>query len=136
MDPLHALTVTEAAAEIRSGRLSPTAILEALLARIGARDPELKAWVWVDEKGALETARQRATEAQHQQFRGPLHGIPVGVKDIYHVAGMTTTAGAGAFAHERPTEDAESVARLRQAGAIILGKTKTTEFAYLDPADT
>ena len=136
MIPLHALTVTEAAAAIHSGQLSPTALLEALLARIGARDPGLKAWVWVDEKGALETARQRAAEAEARQFKGPLHGIPVGLKDIYHVAGMTTTAGAGAFAYERPTEDAESVARLRQAGAIIMGKTKTTEFAYLDPADT
>ncbi len=136
MDPLHALTVSEAAAGIRSGRLSPLSLLEALLARIDARDPGLKAWVWVDRKGALETARQRVAEAQKHEFRGPLHGVPVGVKDIFHVAGMTTTAGAGPFAHERPTEDAESVARLRQAGAIILGKTKTTEFAYLDPADT
>jgi len=136
MNPLHALTVTEAAAEIRNGRLSPTSILEALLARIDALDPEVKAWVSVDKKGALETARQRTAEAQGHQWRGHLHGVPVGLKDIYHVAGMTTTAGAGAFAHERPTEDAESVARLRQAGAIIVGKTKTTEFAYLDPADT
>lgn len=136
MDPLHALTVTDAAAEIRSGRLSPTAIVEALLARIEALDPEVKAWVSLDKKGALETARQRTAEAQGHQWRGHLHGVPVGLKDIYHVAGMTTTAGAGAFAHERPTEDAQSVARLRTAGAIVLGKTKTTEFAYLDPADT
>jgi len=136
MDPFHALTVSEAAAGIRSGRLSSLSLLEALLARIDALDPRLRAWVSVDKKGALETARQRAAEAQNGKFRGPLHGVPVGVKDIFHVAGMTTTAGAGAFAHERPTEDAESVARLRQAGAVILGKTKTTEFAYLDPADT
>lgn len=136
MDTLHALTVTAIAAEIRSGRLSPVALVEALLERVRALDPKFRAWVSVDEKGALDSARQRATEAQHREFRGLLHGVPVGLKDIFHVAGMTTTAGAGAFAHERPTEDAESVARLRRAGAVVLGKTKTTEFAYLDPADT
>ncbi len=136
MEPIHALTATEISARIRNGQLSPIALVEALLARMDALDPDVKAWVSVDRNGALETARQREAETQRRQFRGPLHGVPLGIKDIFHVAGMTTTAGAGPFAHERPTEDAESVARLRQAGAIILGKTKTTEFAYLDPADT
>lgn len=136
MDALHALTVTEISARIRRGELSAVALIEALLARIDALDPQVRAWVFVDRDGALESARQRDAEARAGQFRGPLHGVPVGLKDIYHVAGITTTAGAGAFAHERPTEDAESVARLRRAGAIVLGKTATTEFAYLDPAET
>ncbi|MBI4587778.1 MAG: amidase [Candidatus Rokubacteria bacterium] len=136
MDPSHTLTVTEISARIRAGQLSPLSLVEALLARIDALEPTVKAWVIVDRDGALETARQRAAEAQAGRFKGPLHGVPLGLKDIYHVAGMTTTAGAGAFAHERPVEDAESVARLRGAGAVILGKTTTTEFAYLDPTDT
>src|SRR5438477_1245522 len=67
---------------------------------------------------------------------GPLHGVPIGVKDIIDVAGMPTTAGARAFAHTRPTRDATCVARLRAAGAIVLGKTHTTQFAYRDPAPT
>lgn len=136
MDPLHALTVTKIADGIRSGRLSPVALVEALLARIEALDPQVKAWVTLDRASALETARQREAEARNRQFRGSLHGVPLGLKDIFHVAGLPTTAGAGAFAHGRPAEDAESVARLRQAGAVVLGKTKTTEFAYLDPTDT
>jgi Asp-tRNA(Asn)/Glu-tRNA(Gln) amidotransferase A subunit family amidase len=129
-------TAAEAAAEIRAGQLSPVALAEACLARIDALDEKVRAWVGVDRAGALAAAREREAEARAGRFRGPLHGVPVGVKDIFHVAGMVTTAGAGAFAHDRPTEDASAVARLRQAGAIVLGKTVTTEFAYLDPAET
>ncbi|MBI4562766.1 MAG: hypothetical protein HY724_12040, partial [Candidatus Rokubacteria bacterium] len=126
MEPVHALTVTEASARIRRGELSAVSLVEALLARTDALDASVKAWVAVDRTGALETAGQRDREALAGRLRGPLHGVPVGLKDIYHVAGMTTTAGAGAFAHERPAEDAESVRRLRQAGAIGLGKTAST----------
>jgi len=136
MNGLHTLTVAELSARIRSGELSAVALVEALLARIEALDPTMKAWVLVDRRGALETARQRDVEARTGQLGGVLHGVPVGLKDIFHVGGMITTAGAGPFAHERPTQDAESVARLRRAGAIVLGKMATTEFAYLDPAET
>jgi aspartyl-tRNA(Asn)/glutamyl-tRNA(Gln) amidotransferase subunit A len=110
--------------------------VEALLARIEGLDPQVRAWVTLDRHRALATAREREAEAQACRFRGPLRGIPVGVKDIFHVAGMVTTAGAGPFAHERPTEDATAVARLRQAGAIVLGKTTAAEFAFVDPAET
>lgn len=130
------LTVTDAAARIRAGSLPPTALLEAILARIDAVEPALHAWVAIDRAGALARARELTEQARRGDVRGPLHGIPVGIKDIIHVAGMVTTTGAGDFAHERPTRDAVSVARLRRAGAIILGKTTTTEFAYLDPTDT
>src|SRR5439155_34254 len=82
------------------------------------------------------TARERLAEARAGKLRGPLHGVPVGVKDIFDVAGMPTTGGAKPFAHTRPGADAAAVARLRAAGAIILGKTVTTEFAYRDPAPT
>src|SRR5206468_368570 len=74
--------------------------------------------------------------AEHAAVRGPLHGIPVAVKDIFDVAGLPTTAGAPPFAHRRPDEDAASVALLRNQGAIVLGKTHTTQFAYRDPAPT
>jgi aspartyl-tRNA(Asn)/glutamyl-tRNA(Gln) amidotransferase subunit A len=111
-------------------------LVEAALARLEAVEPTLKAWVFVDRAGALTRARILSDEARAGTFRGPLHGIPAGVKDIFHVEGMVTTAGAGSFAHVRATEDAASVARLRRAGAIILGKTTTTEFAYLDPTPT
>ncbi len=130
------MPVTEAARRIHQGSLSPVDLVEECLARIRERDPGLEAWVYVDEAGARATARERAAEATAGKLRGPLHGIPVGVKDIFHVAGMPTTAGAAAFAHETPTEDATAVERLRAAGAVIIGKTATTEFAYMDPAPT
>lgn len=130
------LTATEIVKGIRAGSLSPVAVVEACLARIADTDSALRAWVHLDSDGALKTARALEAEARAGRFRGPLHGVPVGIKDIYHVAGMVTTAGAGAFAHERPQTDATTVARLRAAGAVILGKTATTEFAYADPAET
>jgi Asp-tRNA(Asn)/Glu-tRNA(Gln) amidotransferase A subunit family amidase len=134
--PLHALSVREAAERIRAGRLTATALVEAHLRRVEALDPDLQAWVAVDRAGALEAAAALDAEAAGGRFRGPLHGIPVGVKDIFHVAGLKTTAGARGFADTVPGEDAASVARLRAAGAVILGKLHTTEFANLDPAPT
>ena len=130
------LTAAEIAKRIRAGGLSPVAAVEACLARIAETEPALRAWVHLDTEGALKAARALEAEGRAGRLRGPLHGVPVGIKDIYHVAGMVTTAGAGAFAHERPAADATAVARLRAAGAVILGKTATTEFAYADPAET
>src|SRR3989454_7074340 len=129
---LAALGVAEARERIGRGTLSPVALVEACLERIGALDATVQAWVHVDAKGALAAARL----AEHAAVRGPLHGIPVAVKDIFDVAGLPTTAGAPPFAHRRPDEDAASVALLRAAGAIVLGKTHTTQFAYRDPAPT
>lgn len=133
---IHALSVTDLARRIRSRALSPVDAVEACLARIAQMDPLLAAWVFVDRDGARGTARTLEAEARAGRIRGPLHGVPVGVKDIFDVAGMVTTSGAAAFAHRRAGQDADAVARLRGAGAIILGKTATTEFAYADPAST
>lgn len=133
---LAALGAREAAEAIRSGAASPVGLVEACLARIRALDGELQAWAHVDADGALAVARERLAEARAGRPRGPLHGVPVGVKDIFDVAGMPTTGGARSFAHTRPTADATAVARIRAAGAIVLGKTVTTEFAYRDPAPT
>src|SRR2546425_12447746 len=133
---LSALGVVEAAAEIRRGAVSPVTLVEACLERIRARDGHVQAWVELDEKGALAAARERAEEAKRSAVRGPLHGVPVALKDIFDVAGLPTMAGARPFAHSRPSEDAASVALLRAAGAIVLGKTHPTQFAYRDPAPT
>ena len=130
------LGAREAARRIREGKISPVDLVEACLDRIRAIDGQLRAWAHVDEAGARAEARTLAAEARSGHFRGPLHGVPVGIKDIIHVAGMLTTAGARPWAHIRPTTDAPVVTRLRAAGAIILGKTHTTQFAYRDPAPT
>jgi Asp-tRNA(Asn)/Glu-tRNA(Gln) amidotransferase A subunit family amidase len=116
--------------------LSPVALVEQALERIDALDQQVRAWVCVDREAALATAAEREAEAEAGRIRGVLHGIPVGVKDIFDVAGMVTTAGAAPFAHRLATEDAAAVALLRRAGAVVLGKTVTTEFAFLDPAET
>src|SRR5207245_6204889 len=130
------LGVGEAAEVVRKGVLSPVELVDACLARIGALDGDLRAWAHVDAAGAIAIARERESEARAGRLRGPLHGVPVGVKDIFDVAGMPTTGGARSFAHTRPVTDSAAVARIRAAGAIVLGKTVTTEFAYRDPAPT
>src|SRR6201984_626322 len=133
---LAALGAREAADAVGTGAVSPVALVEACLARIQALDGALEAWAHVDAEGALATARERDAEARAGRPRGPLHGVPVGIKDIFDVAGMPTTAGARAFAHTRTSRDPGAVARLRAAGAVILGKTHTTQFAFRDPAPT
>ena len=133
---LHSLTAAEIVRGIRAGTLSPVEVLEACLKRIDEVEPSVLAWVHVDRAGALETAKKLEAEARRGEFRGPLHGVPVGIKDIIAVSGMVTTNGSGEFAHERPEADATSVAKLRGAGAVILGKTATTQFASGDPAPT
>ena len=130
------LSVLDAAADIRAGRLSATGLVEACLARIDACETDVQAWVAVDRQGALAAARRLDADAREGRFHGPLHGVPIGLKDIIDAAGLTTTAGARGFADTTPREDATCVARLRSAGAVILGKLQTTEFAFSDPAVT
>ena len=117
---------------------SVTAIsaVEACLETIDRRDGEVHAWVQVDREGARRTAAALDTEAGTERTRRPLYGVPVALKDIFDAAGMITTSGARPFAHRRPARDAPVVAALRAAGAIILGKTVTTEFAFADPSIT
>lgn len=136
IDSLTDLGAREAAERIRRGEVSAAALTEACLARVAALDPKILAWVHLDPEGARAAARERDAEARAGRPRGPLHGVPVGIKDIFDVAGMPTTAGARPFAHTQPTRDSSAVARLRAAGAVILGKTHTTQFAFRDPAPT
>jgi len=130
------LTVTEAASAITDGKLTVSQLVNSCLEHIDALEDKLQAWVLVDQKGALEAAHQLDQELQKGQRRGPLHGIPMGIKDIFATAGLQTKAGSPLWSGFVPDYDATSVARLKEAGAIILGKTQTTEFAYIDPAPT
>ncbi len=130
------LSLFNAGQRMRRGQLSSEALVLSCLERIEEREPELHAWVTVHADEALEAARRMDREAARQRWHGPLHGIPLGVKDIFDVKGMETRAGSEAYPGGVAEADADSVARLREAGAIILGKTVTTEFAYSNPSPT
>ena len=117
-------------------RSSASELVEQCLARIDRYEPQLRAWVLVDPEAARETARRLDDESRQGKSRGPLHGIPIGIKDIVDVAGWPTKAGSRLRENHRAERDAEIVTRLRDAGAIILGKTVTTEFASFDPPPT
>ena len=130
-------TLSAAAAAIRSGRLRALDLVEACLVQVDAWEPRVHAWVELDPEGAKRQARQLDAELVGGLYRGPLHGIPMGVKDIIDVAGFATRAGSPDPLRQEPAaRDAPLVARLRQAGAIIFGKTATTPFAWLDPPPT
>ena len=130
------LTVAEASAQITERRLSPVALMESLLERSEALEPSLRVWVTLDPDAALQSARESERELDRSGPRGPLHGVPVGVKDIYYTGGVRTTAGSPIYAGFVPEYDATTVALLKKAGAIIMGKTVTTEFALGDPPPT
>ena len=130
------LTVADAASQIRQGRLSPVELMESHLARTNSLEPRLKVWVTLDQDSALAAARHSQKALTLGPPRGPLHGLPVGVKDIYYTEGVKTTGGSPIYADFVPTYDATPVALLKQAGAIIMGKTVTTEFACMDPPPT
>src|SRR5258705_5393376 len=133
---LHTLDAIDAARAIREKVLSPVDLVEALLERIERIDGRLQAWVLVDHDGARRAARGAADEAARGVFRGPLHGVPFGAKDIFYSAGLRTEGGSKVMAGFVPEYDATAVARLKAAGAILLGKLHTTEFATSDPAPT
>lgn len=124
--------ILEAASQIRSRRLDPPELVERCLDRIHAHEDRVHAWVVVDQEGARRTAR----ELHRQDWRGPLHGIPLGIKDIVDVAGLPTRAGSPLREDHLAAADAPLVTALREAGAIILGKTVTVEFACFDPSPT
>ncbi len=132
----YELSVVEAAAQIRDGNLSPVTLAESLLARIDALDGDLQAWVTIDREAVLATARQREAEIERGAALGAIHGVPVGLKDIFYTAGMLTACGSRVYADFVPEFDATSVAKIKAAGGIILGKAVTTEFATSDPSPT
>lgn len=129
-------TISATLEALRSGRFSVRELTECHLSRISRTDGEIKAWVLVD----AERARWESDEADRKfksgNVTGPLHGIPVGIKDVIDVADWPTAAGSARWRHAVAREDAPCVASLRRAGAILLGKTVTTPYASFDPAPT
>jgi Asp-tRNA(Asn)/Glu-tRNA(Gln) amidotransferase A subunit family amidase len=130
------MTITEAAEFIRKGALSPTELLEQCLARIDRYEDRVRAWVIVDRDGAREQAARLTAELKQNNYRGPLHGIPLGIKDIIDVFDLPTGCGSKRWANSYARRDATCVERLRQAGAVIMGKTVTTAYASFDPPVT
>ena len=122
---LNILSASEAATRLASGEITSEALVADCLERIAARDPEIGAWAHLDPEAALTQARERDGEER----RGPLHGVPVGVKDVLDTADLPTEYGSAIHAGHQPQADAACVSALRRAGAVILGKTTTTEFA-------
>ena len=130
------LTVAEAARAIAERRLTAVELAEACLDRIQALDERLKAWVYVDRETVLADAQAADAAVSANRALGPLHGVPIGVKDIYYTAGIPTRAGSEVYKDFVPDYDAASLKLLKRAGAIMLGKAVTTEFACLDPSPT
>jgi len=124
------LTLEDAAALVRDRRVTPAELTEACLARIEALEPRLNAFVTVTADVARTQAREAGDEIAAGRYRGPLHGIPVAVKDLFATRGIRTTAGSRILANWIPDEDATVVRRLREAGAVLLGKLGLHEFAY------
>ncbi|HTI49333.1 MAG TPA: amidase [Planctomycetaceae bacterium] len=129
-------TIHGVAEALRKGGRTCVSIVEGCLQQIDIWEPRLRAWVSVDRSGALRRARELDADLAAGRDRGPLHGIPLGIKDLIDVAGWPTAAGSALLANEIATADAPLVNRLREAGAIILGKTVTTQFACFDPSVT
>ena len=132
----YVLTIATAAERIRTQQLSPVTLVQSCLDRLERLEPQLQAWVTVDREGALASAQQHEAEIRTGHYRGPLHGIPLGLKDIFFTAGLKTTMGSPIYANYVPDYDATPVRRLKEAGAVILGKVQTTEFAALAPSPT
>ena len=127
---ITSLTIQDASEQLRKKRLSPVELTKACLTRIEQLNPTLNAFITITSDSALATARQAEAEIQRGHWRGPLHGIPIALKDLLDTAGVRTTAASGLFKDRIPTQDAEVVRRLKAAGAVILGKLNMHEFAY------
>ena len=135
-ESLTALSATKAAAEIARGAISSEEYTRACLDRIAALEPKVQAFAHLDAEQALTQARERDEWRKSGRPIGPLHGVPVGIKDIIDTSDYPTECGSPALSGRRPRNDATVVARLRAAGAVIIGKTVTTEFAYFNPGKT
>lgn len=129
-DALTRMSIAEAGALIARRALSPVALTQAYLARIAHLNPTLNAYVLVTEEAAMEAARVAEAEIAGGRYRGPLHGIPIGLKDLYATRGVRTAGGARTLMGNVPDADATVTAKLARAGAILLGKTNTHEFAF------
>jgi Asp-tRNA(Asn)/Glu-tRNA(Gln) amidotransferase A subunit family amidase len=129
---LNELPATTLSRLLATGQCSAIEIAEACLRRVDAREAEVKAWAYIDPEYVLRQARARDGESP----RGPLHGIPVGIKDIINTSDMLTQFGSPVYRAHQPVNDASCVSILREAGCVIMGKTETMEFAVCHPART
>jgi aspartyl-tRNA(Asn)/glutamyl-tRNA(Gln) amidotransferase subunit A len=129
-DNLGELSLAEASARLRAGSVTPTQLVEASLARIQIYNPKINAFITVLRDQALKQAKEAEAELRAGRSRGPLHGVPIALKDNIDTAGIRTTAASAVFDDRIPKEDAEVVLRLKAAGAIFIGKTNLHEFAF------
>lgn len=135
-DAILGLSAVDLRDRLASGSLRAVELVEACLHRIAATEPQVQAWAWLDGDHALEQAKRLDAWRVSGRSLGPLHGLPVGLKDIIDTKGIPTENGTPIDAGRVPSEDAWIVARLKAAGAIILGKTVTTECAFMHPGKT
>jgi Asp-tRNA(Asn)/Glu-tRNA(Gln) amidotransferase A subunit family amidase len=133
---LFGLSLTEATADVREGRTTSTELVRDCLERVEEVEPRVQAWAFLDRDHAMRQAEAADVHRQHGRPLGPLHGVPIGVKDVFDTADMPTELGSPVWAGRTPRRDAAVVSRLRAAGAVILGKTVTTEYAYYHPGKT
>jgi aspartyl-tRNA(Asn)/glutamyl-tRNA(Gln) amidotransferase subunit A len=129
------LDITTLSNKISSKEISPTEITYELLNRIENINPEINAFITVAAEEAVEQAKQAETEIAAGRYRGPLHGVPIGLKDLIYTKGIKTTMGSGVYKDFIPDADAAVVQKLKQAGAVIIGKLNTHEFAYGSTGD-
>ncbi len=127
-DELTSLTLKQASDRIRSKKVSPVELTQACLDRIKTYNPKINAWITVMREKALAQAKDLEKEQASGNFRSPLHGIPIGIKDLIDTAGTRTTAASAVYEYRSPSEDAEVVRRLKAAGAVIVGKCNMHEF--------
>lgn len=129
MEP-YELSLAQVSEKIRMKELSPLELTESALARLDAVEPQISAFVTVTAEAALAQAAAATEEIASGNYRGPLHGIPIGVKDLYDTAGVLTTSSSAQRSTNVPDADSAAVARLYRAGVVVLGKTQTHEFAF------
>jgi len=134
MNELHYLTLADAAALIEKRKLSPVEYADALFRRIEALDPQLNAFITLTPLLARAQAAEAEREIAKGNYRGPLHGIPAGLKDIYNTKGILTSGGSRVCIDNVPSEDATATRKLREAGAVLVGKLQTHEFAHGGPS--
>src|SRR5437588_6216077 len=129
-------TIHSASEAIRNGRITAPELLDSCFQQIDRYEPRVHAWVFVDRELAIEQAEAAAVELRQGRWRGPLHGIPFGIKDIFDVFDWPTAAGSSLWARSIARRDATVVERLREVGGVFVGKTVTTQYASFDPPPT
>src|SRR5881409_1220977 len=127
---LALLSLTELSELIRSRKVSPVEVTRSILDRIEKLNPAYNAYITVTRDVAMKSAEEAESEIQQKKWRGPLHGVPVAVKDLFDTAGIKTTAGSAVFKDRVPDKDAEVIRKLKAAGAVLVGKTNMHEFAF------